>query len=157
MLLGGRLGPPVVPFCPFLGEGSPTEIDKTERSWVPTLFSPPYEEDLGYLPGFWFRLRSNSAGPRSRLEGAAVDLRRQRRREPGGELGIELVGPRREVLGLPRNFGVSNQSGSFNEKTPVNSNFLKRPKMKVRESWPLSGYPPLPLPFEGNIQKWRSL
>ena len=30
-----QLGPPVVPFYPFFGEGSPTEIDKKRTKWVP--------------------------------------------------------------------------------------------------------------------------
>ena len=29
------LGPPAVPFYPFLGDNSPTKIDKTEKRWYP--------------------------------------------------------------------------------------------------------------------------
>ena len=38
------LGPPVVPFCPFLGEGSPTKIDYRNKSG--TLILSSLLEDL---------------------------------------------------------------------------------------------------------------
>ena len=40
-----RLGPPVVPFCPFLGEGSPTEIDYREKGTLILTF--PLEDLVG--------------------------------------------------------------------------------------------------------------
>ena len=45
--LPGLLGPPVVPFYPFLGEGSPTKIDY--RKTVGTLMLTSLLEDLAYL------------------------------------------------------------------------------------------------------------
>ena len=39
-----RLGPPVVPFCPFLGEGSPSKIDYRKKG---TLILTSLLEDLG--------------------------------------------------------------------------------------------------------------
>ena len=37
------LGPPVAPFCPFLGQGSPTKIDYTKKG---TLILASLLEDL---------------------------------------------------------------------------------------------------------------
>ena len=41
-----QLGPPVVPFYPFLGGNSPTKIDNREKSRVPTYSNLSNLEDL---------------------------------------------------------------------------------------------------------------
>ena len=49
---GRRLGPPVVPFYPFLGEGSPTKLDyRRKKKTVGTLIPPTsLLEDLNEPP-----------------------------------------------------------------------------------------------------------
>ena len=45
------LDPPVVPFYPFCGEGSPTKIDDRKTNRVPTYSNLSTREDLGHIKG----------------------------------------------------------------------------------------------------------
>ena len=61
------LGPPVVPFCPFLGEGSPTKIGYRTKG---TLFVTSLLDDLVMCPAKPpVRVRTGQDPPRTSWDG----------------------------------------------------------------------------------------